>query len=89
MQVFKRGMTVSVFLSTMIFRHHCTKRQPIWATLLGSKMAFKWIAHMNQMEQIKNDSPDRVLIVHFDDLVQRQAQTLNENVISIFGLVSH
>ena len=45
---------------------------------LVQKGAFKWIAHMNQMEQIKNDSPDRVLIVHFDDLVQRQAQTLNE-----------
>ena len=38
----------------------------------------KWIAHMKQMEQIEKRFPDRVLIVHFDDLVQRQAQTLNE-----------
>ena len=45
---------------------------------LVQKGAFKWIAHMKQMEQMRIESPDRVLLIHFDDLVQRQALTLKK-----------
>ena len=47
--------------------------------LLGSKRRlFQMDCSHERNGADQNDSPDRVLIVHFDDLVQRQAQTLKE-----------
>ena len=43
---------------------------------LVQKGVYKWIAHMEQMERIQLESPDRVMVVQFDELVQKQAHTL-------------
>ncbi|MDE0870867.1 MAG: sulfotransferase [Flavobacteriales bacterium] len=50
---------------------------------IAQKSTYKWIAHMEQMERIQLESPNRVLIVQFENLVQDQANTL----ISVFDFL--
>ena len=43
---------------------------------LVQKGTYKWISHIEQIELIKLESPNRVLIVPFENLVKDQASTL-------------